>query len=768
MIKEKKTSKSRQDLLDLVSRYQQIIEISPHGIQENDVNGVITLSNPAHARMLGYEVEDLVGTYIWDVLETEEERNNFKNYFNYLLEVQPPPTPFTSTNQTKNGSTINVRVDWDYKLDDHGNIAGFISVVTDETELVEQEETLVKNAQRFRDFSNTAADRFWETGADHKVTYVSEARKNVIRPTEKILGKLVWEIGADEMNQPSANLLKNRMERHEPVTDVRYHVVSGGGKRIHLKISAIPVFGKAGNFAGYRGTIVDETAEVEAKNRDTDTQNLMSQCFEELPEGIIVWDKNDRLVTWNDRYRVLHSDVAHVLNKDMTYKEYIRKVGEIRSEALEEEGLPLEEWVNAQCREHLNLNSETIVHRNNGWILIRKFMLSDGCRVAYHTDVTDRKLANDAVRRLGHALEQSPSLVVITDTNGIIEYVNRKFTELTGYKPAEAIGKKTNMLQSGITGKATYEDLWQTIKSGREWHGEFHDKRKDGSSVWFSSSISPIKNEQGEITHFVSMGEDITERKRSELELMEAKDQAEIASSAKSEFLASMSHELRTPLNAIIGFSEMIKREDMGPINNEKYSEYIKHIHNSGDHLLSLINDILDTSVIEARKLKLHDSKVNLIDCVETAQNMVQSRANFGGVELRREIEPNLPLVLVDRLRMNQILLNLLTNAVKFTPVGGSVSTYLKRGDDGSVVAIIADTGVGMDQAGIARALEKFGQVDQVDPTLTKEGTGLGLPLTKGLVEAHGGSLEIESEAGGGTKVTITLPSHRVLESKNK
>lgn len=764
MIKDKKSTESRADLLDLVSRYQQIIEISPHGIQENDMNGLITLSNPAHTRMHGYEDSALVGKYIWDMAASEEDRNNTINYFKYLVEVQPPPTPYISKDRTKNGNVINVRIDWDYKRDEQGSVVGFISVITDETELVAQEEALLDNAQRFRDFTDTAADLFWETDANHRLIYVSNGKKNLTRRSENMLGRKVWEIDADDYNRPAVKLFREKITEQKPITDIRYYVNPSKEKRVHLKVSALPIFGKKGEFSGYRGTIIDETQEIEAKLHDENTQNLMAQCFQELPEGIIVWDQDDRLVTWNDRYRILHSDIAYSLNKGITFEEFIRNMGKQRPTILDQEGMSLDEWVAAQIEDHHNLDSSLIVHRNNAWIKIRKFMLSDGSRVAYHTDITKQKQADDAVRKLGQALEQCPNLALITDTNGVIEYVNRKFTDQTGYSSAEAIGRRPNMLQSGVTSTDTYKDLWKTIESGQVWRGEFHDKRKDGSSIWFSASISPVFNSEGEITHYVNMSEDITLRKKAEIEILEAKEQAEIANRAKSEFLASMSHELRTPLNAVIGFSELMRLENMGPLGNEKYREYLDHIKSSGSHLLSLINDILDTSVIEAEKLILRENNVNLYECVELAQNMVSSRAEFGGVILKNYVEKNLPDLLADELRMKQILVNLLSNAVKFTPVGGTVSVHSARNADQSIDIIVSDTGIGMNKTGISKALEKFGQVIREDINITDDGTGLGLPLAKSLVEAHGGQLTIKSEVNAGTTVSVRFPNNRILD----
>jgi len=224
-----------------------------------------------------------------------------------------------------------------------------------------------------------------------------------------------------------------------------------------------------------------------------------------------------------------------------------------------------------------------------------------------------------------------------------------------------------------------------------------------------------------------------------------------------------MSHELRTPLNAIIGFSDVIKTETFGPLRNDKYMEYINDIQNSGRHLLELINDVLDVSVIESGKLELNNTDVDLNEIVAASFQMVKSRADLGGVELVNSVNGDASIIRADELRMKQILVNLLSNAVKFTKVGGTASVSTEIADDNSVLIMVADTGIGMDDSDIAKALEKFGQAERGDLMQSGEGTGLGLPLTIGLVEAHGGTLEITSEPSIGTTVTIRIPRERVL-----
>jgi two-component system cell cycle sensor histidine kinase PleC len=256
----------------------------------------------------------------------------------------------------------------------------------------------------------------------------------------------------------------------------------------------------------------------------------------------------------------------------------------------------------------------------------------------------------------------------------------------------------------------------------------------------------------------------ITRQHDTNIELAAQAASAQAENRDKSQFLANVSHELRTPLNAIIGFSEFIKSERSGPIANEKYSEYIKDIHGSGVHLLSLINDILDYSKAEADKLELEISEVDATKSVKNSMRLVSPRAEQAQVQLLEGIPREHFILHTDAKKLKQVMLNLLSNAVKFTPAGGSVKVSMWQNVvDGSLAIEVRDTGIGIAPKDISRAMAPFGQVDN---TLSRkyEGTGLGLPLTRKFVELMGGKFDIQSEVGKGTTITITLPK----ESRGK
>jgi signal transduction histidine kinase len=246
---------------------------------------------------------------------------------------------------------------------------------------------------------------------------------------------------------------------------------------------------------------------------------------------------------------------------------------------------------------------------------------------------------------------------------------------------------------------------------------------------------------------------------------MEARSEARVTSRVKAEFLANVSHELRTPLNAIIGFSEVIAQQSYGPVGVDKYVEYAHDIHESADHLLAVVNDILDLSKIEAGRATLVLEDVEAAELADSCLRLIHGRAADARLQLRRNVEESLPRLRVDPLKVKQILINLLSNSVKFTKSGGTVTLRVASTPEGGVAFSVQDTGIGIAESDLPKAIESYGQVES-GPGQRAEGTGLGLPLAKALVELHGGELKLESSAGKGTTVTALFPPSCIAPAK--
>lgn len=397
------------------------------------------------------------------------------------------------------------------------------------------------------------------------------------------------------------------------------------------------------------------------------------------------------------------------------------------------------------------------------------------------TDVTERKASEQNIRKLSQAVEQSPESIVITDINGKIEYVNDAFTQYTGYEQADVLGKNPKILKSGKTPPETYTEMWSALLKGELWKGEFINRRKDGTEYSEFAIITPLRQPDGMVTHYVAVKEDVTEKKRigieldqhrhhlqnlvdsRTLELTRAREQADIANQAKSTFLANMSHEIRTPMNAIIGLTHLLRRAGATPQQIDRLDK----IDGAGRHLLSIINDILDLSKIESGKLQLESTDFHLASILENIDSIIGESARSKG--LRVEIDSgNVPQLLRgDPTRLRQALLNFASNAVKFTEKGAVFlrAKLLKEDGDNLLVRFeVQDTGIGINPENLTRLFQAF---EQADNSITRKygGTGLGLAISRRLAAMMGGEAGVDSTVNVGSTFWFTARLQRSHKS---
>ena len=382
-------------------------------------------------------------------------------------------------------------------------------------------------------------------------------------------------------------------------------------------------------------------------------------------------------------------------------------------------------------------------------------------------DISERKQAEESLRKLSLAVEQSPSSVVITNTQAEIEYVNDAFCQISGYSPEDVIGTTPRIMQSGQTPPETYEAMWAALKGGRSWRGQMVNRRKNGEIYLEYGIISPIRQADGRITHYLAIKEDITEKKRNADELdrhrhhleelveqrtqqlCEAKVAAEAASLAKSAFLANVSHEIRTPLNAITGMAHLLKRDGATP----RQIERLDKIDSASRHLLSIINDVLDLSKIEAGKITLENTAVVPEGIAANVASMLTEWAAAKGLRLDIDVDDLPPNLLGDPTRLQQALLNYASNAIKFTESGRVTLRIRQIANDEQRSLLrfeVEDTGVGVAPEQIDSI---FGAFQQADSSTTRKygGTGLGLAITKNLARLMGGEAGVDSALGRGS-----------------
>ncbi len=391
----------------------------------------------------------------------------------------------------------------------------------------------------------------------------------------------------------------------------------------------------------------------------------------------------------------------------------------------------------------------------------------------YISDISERKQTEESLRKLSWAVEQSPESIVITDIDARIEYVNDAFVRKTGYGRAEVLGQNPRILNSGQTPAGTYVAMWQALAEGRTWRGEFCNRRKDGSTYYEFAIVSPIRQPDGRVTHYLALKEDITERKQvaEELEryrenleelvvsrtteLAQAKDAAEAASRAKSSFLANMSHEIRTPLNAIIVLTHILRRDGVRP----EQAIHLDQISGAGQHLLSIINDTLDLSKIEGGRLQLESTSFQLSGIIDSVLAIIAEPARQKNIRIDVDIQGVPGWLRGDPTRVRQALLNYAANAVKFTERGAICLRVrlLEEGDDALLIHFeVKDSGIGIAAEKIPGLFKAF---EQVDTSTTRKygGSGLGLTITRRLAQLMGGNVGVDSQPGRGSRFWFTV-----------
>ena len=393
--------------------------------------------------------------------------------------------------------------------------------------------------------------------------------------------------------------------------------------------------------------------------------------------------------------------------------------------------------------------------------LVYSFSPAKGRFATIFSDISALKRAESQIRKLSEAVKQSPASIVITDMEGTIEYVNPRFIEETGYTFEEAVGQNPKVLKSGEQSDLYYKNMWETISSGNFWTGEFHNKKKNGELYWEAAVIAPIKDEKGVTTNYLAVKEDITEMKKMQVALENAKLKAEESERLKAAFLANMSHEIRTPMNGLLGFVDLLKDPNL---SYEEKMEYITIIEESGHRMLNIINDLINISKVESGQMQLNLADSNINDQIRFIQNFFKLEASNKGIELITScpLESDLSIIKTDREKVYAVLTNLIKNAIKFTAKGTITVGYVIK--DNKMEFYVKDTGRGIPSDKLKAIFDRFQQVDtQLSNGI--EGSGLGLTISKAYIEMLGGKIWVDSLVGEGSTFYFTLPYNQQLEN---
>ncbi|HKI90344.1 MAG TPA: PAS domain S-box protein, partial [Draconibacterium sp.] len=516
--------------------------------------------------------------------------------------------------------------------------------------------------------------------------------------------------------------------------------------------------GLSGHFL--RGTIQDITNAKKAEVELHQSGKLLRTIIENIPDAIYMKDKN---------FRKKVANIGDARNCGLTSVEEL--IGKTDHDLFPKEmaDVYLEDDKQVIERGEPVINREEIIPGEKGgkrWLLTTKIPLRNKENeiiglVGIGRDITELKQKEQRLQLLQQTIEQSPLSVLITNPKGEIEYVNSAFTEVTGYSSQEAIGQNPGVLLDSDENDETYlKKFGESIHSGNRWNGEISSKKKDGTLFWNNVVLAPIIDGSHNIQHFVAITEDVSEKKNMVKELQFAKEKAEESDRLKSLFLANMSHEIRTPLNGILGFSNIICS---GTAENKDLEMYGKIIENSGRRLLTVIDDIIDISKIQANQLKLYYGKFNINELIQELYIFyrTQNAEQLVNVELKFQLcqNENHSWAYSDKNRVYQVLRNLIDNAFKFTH-SGSIEFGCSQSTDNELTLFVKDTGIGIEPDKQEIVFQSFRQA-QEGKSRKYDGSGLGLSIVTGILERLKGKIWLDSKLGDGSVFYVSLPRNK-------
>jgi PAS domain S-box-containing protein len=638
-------------------------------------------------------------------------------------------------------------------------LAGFTMDITDRKRM---EEALRASEHLFQTLAENSSVGIFRTDAQGMTTYVNPMWcKLAGMDSGQALG-LGWLNSVHPDDRASILEDWEKASAEHVMANAEYRFIHPDGKIVWVKGQAVSELNGQGKLVGYIGSITDISESIQATETLHDANKLLRTIIDNIPDAVYMKDIEGRKVIANK---------ADVENCGCNYEEEL--VGkndfdmfpnEIASKFWEDDQQVLKAGITVLQREEKLINFKNKVK----WLITSKIPLNDKNGkivglVGIGHDITRRKIAEDEMLKLTKAITQSPISIVITDSAGNIEYVNPKFSEITGYSFEEVIGKNPRLLKSGAQTSEFYVEMWQTILAGNDWNAEFRNKKKNGDLYWENVNISPVLNEKGEIMNFIAIKEDITEKKKILEELISAKEKAEESDKLKSSFLANMSHEIRTPLNSILGFSNFLTSED--DLTSKEKTEFSNIINKSAESLLQIINDIIDISSLETGQLKTFFTNLqvnSILRSLHTVFSLKLIEINKSHLFLTLLQKEDIT-VFADENRFIQVITNLLNNSIKFT-VRGEICFGVESIEEEKVLFIVSDTGIGIKPEVQDTIFERFRQGEE-DTNRTFGGNGLGLSIVKNLVGLMGGEISLESEVGKGSKFRFWLPRKQITKS---
>jgi PAS domain S-box-containing protein len=740
-------------------RYRRLFETAKDGvIILNAETGEIEDVNPFLIEILGYSKEEFIGKELWEIGLFKDILINKEAFFKLQIggHIHYENLPL----KTKQGRPIWVEFVSNAYVSDGKTVMQ--CNIRDITERHNAAEKLRQSNKKFQEIVETALEGIMLTDKDSKTTFINKRFTKIFgysseEMAKKAISDLIdedWKIMAKAKHE---NLLKGIDETFEMVFRTK------SDEKIWINASASAIMGANGEYEGGVAMLNDITerkiAEYKLKTEFENRQLLLNS----IAEGAYGVDINGICTFVNKSFLKLtgYDNPEELIGKQMHLIIHHSHPDGSNYPASKCKMLSV-----IRTKEYITVSDEVFWRKDGSffWVEYRSSpMIIDNevvGSICSFNDITERKTAELKTRHLTQAMEQSPATIVITDTFGDIEYVNPAFTQTTGYTKAEAIGKNPRILKSGYTSGSEYKNLWQEIKAGDEWRGEFHNKRKNGELYWESALISSLKNEHGDIVNFIAIKEDITRQKLAEIEIRDLDQRleekvvartSELSEANKSleAFTGMVSHDLRAPVRAVSSFAKIIQ-DDYAAKMEPKEKELFAYIEDSANRMNVIIEDLL--KLARSGSVKLKSEPVNMKRLIEGVWlNISRTTVHHASLELKV-----LPVVKTDESLMHQVVENLLANAIKYSSKKEKpVVTVWSEQTAGKITFYFKDNGAGFDMKNYDRL---FGTFQRLHNRSDFEGTGVGLSLVKRIIEKHGGTVGAEAKVGEGAMFYFTLP----------
>lgn len=737
---------AEEELRESEVRFKMLYEKAPVGYQSLDENGYLIDVNETWLELMGYQKKEVIGSWFGDFL-TPEYGELFARQFPIFKTSGTIHTVYEMVK--KDGSIIIIQIEGRMRHAVDGTFKQTHCVLSDVTERRKAERAIADERILLRTLIDNIPDPIYVKDTFGRKLLSNRADLDILSLSNEndVLGKTDMELSYPGNALQTFSDDISVIQTAQPILNKLEFFVDQKGTKRYFLTSKIPLKNDSGEIIGLVGVGHDITAQKQSEQKIIQ----LLKGIEQNPASIIITDTSGNIEYINSKFTEISG---------YTFDEVKGKNPKI----LQSGHTPKAEY--KRLWDTITLGNEYHAEiqnrKKNGelhWesILISPIRNEEGTIVNYISikeDITNRKKTDLEILKLSVAIEQNPASVIITDTRGVIEYVNKKFISISGYSKKELIGKIVRILKPGHTNEETYIEIWNRLFAGKEWRGEHQNRTKNKEKYWESVLISPIKNQEGKITNYIILSEDISDRKKMERALIASKEKAEESDRLKSAFLANMSHEIRTPLNSILGFSDLLTDQEL---DSDSRKEFATLINSSGNNLLSIINDVLDISKIEAGQITLVENEFSAQNLIKQIQKEYFHKANSKGIELKlasQEFDQRI-MIHSDESRIKQVLINFVGNALKFTDsgfieIGASIVTN-------NIQFYVKDTGIGIAKDYHDKVFERFRQVES-SPSRKYGGNGLGLAITKNLAELLGGKIWLESEPNVGSTFFFSLP----------